>query len=97
MATVSARALIRRLPTWGSAAVAGIRPQRSQTISRPSPFGTWQTASTEVAFNPAYLVELLRALEGEETVRVELQDAEAPALFAVGEEYRHLLMPLRPG
>ncbi len=51
----------------------------------------------EVAFNPAYLVELLRALEGEETVRVELQDAEAPALFAVGEEYRHLLMPLRPG
>jgi DNA polymerase-3 subunit beta len=49
----------------------------------------------EVAFNTLYLTELLKALEAESTVRLELRDAEAPALFRIGEGYRHVLMPLR--
>ncbi len=49
----------------------------------------------EVAFNTTYLTDLLKVLDPEETVRLELHDAEAPALFCTGEGYRHVLMPLR--
>jgi DNA polymerase-3 subunit beta len=49
----------------------------------------------EVAFNTTYLTDLLKVLEAEETVRLELRDPEAPALFRSGEGYRHVLMPLR--
>jgi DNA polymerase-3 subunit beta len=49
----------------------------------------------EVAFNTAYLTDLLKVLDAEETVRLELRDPEAPALFCSGEDYRHVLMPLR--
>jgi DNA polymerase-3 subunit beta len=49
----------------------------------------------EVAFNPLYLAELLKALDADETLRLELADAEGPALFRAGQDYRHVLMPLR--
>jgi DNA polymerase-3 subunit beta len=51
----------------------------------------------EVAFNTLYLTELLRVLGDEETVRLELRGAEAPALFCAGDAYKHFLMPLRRG
>jgi DNA polymerase-3 subunit beta len=51
-------------------------------------------AELTVAFNPAYLLELLRALEGC-TVRLELSVPEGPALFVTPDGYRHVLMPLR--
>lgn len=48
-----------------------------------------------VAFNPVYLLELLRSLEGEASVRLEVSAADSAVLFAGPEGYRHLLMPLR--
>jgi DNA polymerase-3 subunit beta len=50
----------------------------------------------EVAFNPAYLTELLKVLDAEATVRLELKDPETAALFRVGDDYKHVVMPLRP-
>jgi DNA polymerase-3 subunit beta len=52
-----------------------------------------ETRSAE--FNPVYLLELLRALEGEETARLELGEPGEPTLFVAG-DYRHVLMTLRP-
>jgi DNA polymerase III sliding clamp (beta) subunit (PCNA family) len=48
----------------------------------------------EVAFNPLYLTDLLQALDADETLRLELPNAEGPALFRAGQDYRHALMPL---
>jgi DNA polymerase III sliding clamp (beta) subunit (PCNA family) len=51
----------------------------------------------EMAFNAVYLAELLHVLETEATVRLELRDHDTPAVFGVGDDYRHVLMPLRMG
>ena len=48
----------------------------------------------EIAFDPAYLTDMLRAVEGEPTVVLEMTDGQKPALFRVGEEYLYLVMPL---
>lgn len=47
-----------------------------------------------IAFDPSYLVEFLRAIDGEPTVMLELTSADKPALFRVGESYLYLVMPL---
>jgi DNA polymerase-3 subunit beta len=47
-----------------------------------------------IAFDPQYLVEFLRALEGEPTVTLEMSDGSKPALFRAGENYLYLVMPL---
>lgn len=46
-------------------------------------------------FNPAYLLQLLRALDAEETVRMELGGPREAAVFAAASGYRHMLMTLR--
>jgi DNA polymerase-3 subunit beta len=61
-----------------------------QALARPCPRGP-----VEVAFNPNYLADLLRALDDAEPVQLELRGPEAPALFRAGDDYRHVLMPLR--
>jgi DNA polymerase-3 subunit beta len=47
-----------------------------------------------IAFDPSYLVEFLRALEGEPTVMLEMTDGTKPALFKCGDSYVYLVMPL---
>lgn len=47
----------------------------------------------QIAFDPQHLVEFLRAIEDVE-VTLEMSDGGKPALFKVGESYRHLVMPL---
>jgi DNA polymerase-3 subunit beta len=49
-----------------------------------------------LAFNPVHLLELLRALEGEPTVRLELGTPGRAVLFVASDGYRHALMPLGP-
>lgn len=49
---------------------------------------------TEIAFDPSYLVEFLRALEGEPTVVLEMSTGTRAALFHCGEDYSYLVMPL---
>lgn len=48
-----------------------------------------------VAFNPAFLLDLLRSLEPDVTLRLELSGADGPAVFSTADGYRHVLMPLR--
>lgn len=56
----------------------------------------YEGAEMVVAFNPAYLVEAVEAAGGEE-VMVEMVDALKPAVIrpSEGEDYLHLLMPVR--
>ena len=48
----------------------------------------------KIAFDPQYLVEFLRALEGEPAVILEMSDGTKPALFKCGDGYQYLVMPL---
>jgi DNA polymerase-3 subunit beta len=50
--------------------------------------------TTEIAFDPSYLIEFLRSLEGEPTVILEMSTGSRAALFKCGEEYSYLVMPL---
>ncbi len=47
-----------------------------------------------IAFDPQYLIEFLRAVDGETTITLEMTDGTKPALFRVGENYLYLVMPL---
>jgi DNA polymerase-3 subunit beta len=49
---------------------------------------------TEIAFDPQYLIEFLRALEGEPTVVLEMSTGARAALFTCGDDYSYLVMPL---
>jgi DNA polymerase-3 subunit beta len=49
----------------------------------------------EIALNPRFLAELLRAFAAEDTLLLGLTDADSPALFSDGDSYSHVLMPLR--
>jgi DNA polymerase-3 subunit beta len=48
----------------------------------------------EIAFNPQYLIDMLRAVESEPTLRLEMTDGQKPAVFRLGEDYLYLVMPL---
>jgi DNA polymerase III subunit beta len=63
------------------------------TVERPVDYAG-EARSAE--FNPAYLLDLLRALEGEATVRLEPGEPGEPTLFTAPGGYRHVLMTLRP-
>jgi DNA polymerase-3 subunit beta len=51
-------------------------------------------ARVEIAFDPQYLIEFLRALDGEPTVSLEMSTGTRAALFKCGEDYSYLVMPL---
>ena len=46
-----------------------------------------------VAFNPVYLTDLLKGVE-EESVQLELKDAESPGVVRVGKDYVYVIMPM---
>lgn len=48
-----------------------------------------------IAFDPSYLVEFLRAVDGEESVTLEMVDGTKPAVFRGGDGYVFLVMPLQ--
>src|SRR5262249_6891962 len=50
-----------------------------------------------LAFDPEYLVEFLRALEGEPTVTLEMADGTKPVVFKCGEGYVYLVVPMIDG
>jgi DNA polymerase-3 subunit beta len=50
----------------------------------------------DIALNPLFLVELLRAFDPESTLLLGLTDPQTPALFSDGDSCTHLLMPLGP-
>jgi DNA polymerase III subunit beta len=48
----------------------------------------------DINFNPAFLVDMLRVLDAEEALSLDLVDGGSPALFRAGENYSYLVMPL---
>jgi DNA polymerase-3 subunit beta len=58
------------------------------------PLPDYDGPEVQIAFDPEYLVEFLRALEGETTVTLEMSDGGKPALFRCGDGYMYLVMPL---
>ena len=64
----------------------------SSEVSLPLP--EYDGPTTEIAFDPQYLIEFLRALEGEPTVVLEMSTGSRAALFKCGEDYSYLVMPL---
>jgi DNA polymerase III subunit beta len=47
-----------------------------------------------IAFDPNYLIEVLRAVEGESSIQLEMTDGQKPAVVRVGEHYIYMIMPL---
>jgi DNA polymerase-3 subunit beta len=58
------------------------------------PLPDYTGATITIAFDPSYIVEFLRALEGETTVTLEMSTGDKPALFKCGEGFVYLVMPL---
>jgi DNA polymerase III subunit beta len=54
----------------------------------------YDSEKTEIAFDSNYLIEFLRAMEGEPTVTLEMSTGTRAALFTCGEGYAYLVMPL---
>jgi DNA polymerase-3 subunit beta len=50
--------------------------------------------TVEIAFDPQYLIEFLRAVDGEPPVTLEMSTGTRAALFTCGEQYSYLVMPL---
>jgi DNA polymerase-3 subunit beta len=48
----------------------------------------------EIAFDPHYVLDLFRAIDGEPSVMLEMSDGQKPAVFRVGEHYSYLVMPM---
>ena len=51
-------------------------------------------AEVNNAFDPQYVIEFLRAIDGEPSVLLEMSDGSKPALFKCGDTYQYLVMPL---
>src|SRR5690606_22692675 len=47
-----------------------------------------------VSFEPRYVAEFLKVLEGDQTVTVKLSDSESAALFRAGDSWQYVVMPL---
>ena len=47
-----------------------------------------------IAFDPSYLTEMFRAIDGEPTAVLEMTNREKPAVFRVGDQYMYLVMPM---
>jgi DNA polymerase III subunit beta len=48
----------------------------------------------DIAFDPNYLTDMFRAIDGEPTAILEMTNREKPAVFRVGDQYLYLVMPM---
>ncbi|MCS6978384.1 MAG: DNA polymerase III subunit beta [Gemmatales bacterium] len=48
----------------------------------------------QIAFDPRFLTDMLRVLEPDSELTLDLLDENSPALFRVGESYQYIVMPL---
>jgi DNA polymerase-3 subunit beta len=54
----------------------------------------FDTKQIKIAFDPKYLTEMLRVLNPDETLNLDLTDGSTAALFRAGEMYSYIVMPL---
>jgi DNA polymerase-3 subunit beta len=48
----------------------------------------------EISFDPAYLTEMLRVLDGSDALQLDMVDGSKSAVFRQGDDYVHLIVPL---
>lgn len=48
----------------------------------------------DISFDPAYLTDMLRVVDGSETLQLDLVDGQKSAVFRSGEDYLYLVVPL---
>ena len=48
----------------------------------------------DINFNPQFVVDMLRILDADESLVLEMIDGNNPALFKAGDNYQYLVMPL---
>lgn len=53
--------------------------------------------SLSINFDPKYLIDMLRVLEPDTTMTVELADPKTPALIKIGSNYQYVIVPLVAG
>ncbi len=58
------------------------------------PLADYAGPEIDIAFEPSYLTDMLRAIDGEPTAVLEMTDGQKPAVFRVGDGYLYLVMPL---
>lgn len=54
----------------------------------------YKGGKVDIAFNPQYLIDMLRAMDNEPTMKLEMTDGQKPAVFRLGDDYLYLVMPL---
>jgi DNA polymerase-3 subunit beta len=54
----------------------------------------YEGKAVDINFNPAFVVDMLRILDPDESLVLELVDGSTPALFKAGDNYSYLVMPL---
>ena len=54
----------------------------------------YEGKAVDINFNPAFVVDMLRVLDPDESLVLELVDGNTPALFRAGDSYAYLVMPL---
>jgi DNA polymerase III subunit beta len=54
----------------------------------------YEGPAVNINFDPQYLIEMLRVLEPDAALSLDLVDGQRPALFRCGDDYLYLVMPL---
>jgi DNA polymerase III subunit beta len=54
----------------------------------------YSSDDVDIAFDPSYLTEMLRAIDGEPNLMLEMINGDKPAVFRLGDVYTYLVMPL---
>ncbi|MBM4070017.1 MAG: DNA polymerase III subunit beta [Planctomycetes bacterium] len=57
----------------------------------------YEGKSLAINFDPKYLIDMLRVLEPDTAMTMELADAKTPALIRVGSDYQYVIVPLVSG
>lgn len=55
---------------------------------------SYESDAMTVTFDPRFIAEFLRVLDPEQSIRLDLVDAESAAVFRVGDAYTYVIMPL---
>lgn len=56
--------------------------------------GEYPGDAIDIAFDPSYLTEMFRAIDGEPSAVLEMTNRDKPAVFRLGEHYLYLVMPM---
>jgi len=54
----------------------------------------YQGPNLAIGFDPNFLTDMLRIVDGEPSLALELTDGQKPAVFRLGTQYLYLVMPL---